>query len=292
MNILKKTLGAAVGALGLLFASGAGAAEYALLSTGATHDINSAIFTAYPQQPTGSGNIDPFVRLKRDGTTAEGYNTTVIPTYDNFGGAGFNHEITVGGVGFISTPGGTVMRFLLDIDQTSSNPLLSLDKVQIYISTVANQSVSIGSLANSALVYDMDAGGDNYVKLDYNLNNGSGSGDMTLDIPLAMFMAAFAAYDADAGNLVKFNGDTGLMNGAFIYLYSRFGDQPGMEDNDGFEEWTHFNGNPLEEQPCDPRVEDCGPREIPEPGSLVLFSLGLLGSAIVVRRGRQRWMRG
>ncbi|XLZ71531.1 PEP-CTERM sorting domain-containing protein [Massilia sp. SR12] len=287
MSILKKTVGAAIGAISLFLASGAGATEFALMTTGASHDINSAIFTAYPAQPTGSGVIDPFVRLKRDGAIAEGYNTTVIPTYNNFGGAGFNHEITIGGVGFISTPGGTVMRFLLDIDQTASSPLLSLDKVQIYISTVANQSVNIGSLINSALVYDMDAGGDNYVKLNYNLNNGSGSGDMTLDIPLAMFMSAFTAYDADPGNLVKFGADANLMNGAFIYLYSRFGDQNGMADNDGFEEWTHFNGAGIEEPPCNPAIEDCGPREIPEPNSLILFSLGLLGSAFAIRRGRR-----
>ena len=99
---------------------------------------------------------------------------------------------------------------------------------------------------------------------------------MILDIPIEMFAGAFAALGLDTED---------LQNGAYLYLYSRF-----ERNNDGYEEWTHFQGEPIGETPCDPAVEDCGPNFIPEPNSMLLFGLGLLGSAIAVKRGR-RWDR-
>lgn len=39
--------------------------------------------------------------------------------------------------------------------------------------------------------------------------------------------------------------------------------------------------------PCDPAVEVCGPQEIPEPGTLALIGLGLLGAGALGRRRRQ-----
>lgn len=289
MKILKKTLGAAVGAISLLLASNVLAApmQYDLLTLPGTVIINDGVYRSVPEQPTGTGKIDPFVRLKTPGNVNQGYNTDVIGTYNNFGTDEWNHEIQVGPVGFIDTASGPVMRFLLDINQTGNDAgrYLSLDSVQIYISTIANQSVAVENLANSALVYSMDALEDSFIKLDYLLNNGSGSGDVTLDIPLQMFLDAFAAYDTTFGTY--FGTDTDLQNGAYIYLFSRFGDQDGMHNNDGYEEWTHFNGAPIGLPPCE---VDCGPNFIPEPNSMLLFGLGLLGSAIAVKRGR-RWDR-
>jgi hypothetical protein len=263
-------------------------AVVSLVTANSTGTINGATYTQVPAQPTGSGVLDSFVRIRDNQAIVQGYNTTVSGTYQNDGTNTFNHEITVGQIGLIDTngalPGGEVMRFLLDINQTGANPLLSLNEVQIFLSSTPNQSIEpvllngqLLPLANSTLVYQMDAGGDNTVELNYALNSGSGSGDMTLDITLAMLNAAFAA----AGLTTD-----AQKNGAYIYLYSRFGDP--NANNDGYEEWTNFQGNPIGETPCDPATQDCGPRELPEPGSLALISLGLLGAAFVSKRSRRR----
>lgn len=290
MKNFKKTVGATAGALALLFSWNAQATIVDLTAANNTGTINGATYTQVPAQPTGSGVLASFVRV-RDASSAivQGYNTTVSGTYQNDGTDTFNHQMTVGQIGLIDTngalPGGEVMRFLLDINQTGANPLLSLDEVQIFLSSTPNQSIEpvlangqLLPLANSTLVYQMDAGGDNRAELDYSLNGGSGSGDMTLDITLDMLNAAFAA----AGLITD-----AQKNGAYIYLYSRFGEHNG--NNDGYEEWTNFQGNPIGETPCDPATQDCGPREIPEPNSLALISLGMLGAACLSRRSRRWW---
>jgi len=287
MKVIKTLIAPAIAALALAAGFEAQATTIDLTTAGASGSINGATYTQVPAQPTGSGYIDSFVRIRDNQSTVQGYNTTVSGTYQNDGTDTFNHEVTVGSIGFLDlngagTPGGEVMRFLLDINQTKANPLLLLSEVQIFLSTSPNQSIEpvlaqgqLLPLASSWIVYQMDAGGDNGAQLNYALNSGSGSGDMTLDIPIAMFDAAFAGL-----------GLTTLdqKNGAFLYLYSKF-----EGNNDGFEEWTHYQGNPLGETPCDPQIQDCGPREIPEPNTMMLFSLGLLGTAIIVKR--RRWSR-
>lgn len=288
MSVIKTLLAPAFAALALGVGIGAQAAPLDLTTAGAFGTINGATYTQVPPQSTGSGVIDPFVRIRDNQATVQAYNTRVSNTYQNDGTDTYNHEVTVGSIGFIdingADAGGEVMRFLLDINQTKANPFLLLSEVQIFLSTSPNQSIEpvLGQgdllpLALSALVYQMDGAGDDGAQLNYALNSGSGSGDMTLDIPLSMFAGAFASLGLN---------DAVSQNGAYLYLYSRF-----EGNNDGFEEWAHYSGNPIGEEPCNPAVEDCGPREIPEPNSLILFSFGLIGAALAIKRGRQRWMR-
>lgn len=255
-----------------------------LTTAGATGSIGVGTYTQVPQQPTGTGFINSFVRISAASQAiVQGYNTTVNGTFDNVSSDEFDHEITVGQVGVITVGSGDVMRFLLDINQTGSDPLLNLDEVQIFLSTTANQSTEsftgtgLVDLANAALVYQMDAGDvGNMVTLDYSLNTGSGSGDMTLDIAASALDPAFAALglttDVDK-------------NAAFIYLYSKFGSDPNA-NNDGYEEWAHAVGNPIGEPPCIPTPENnfCGQQEIPEPASLPLVASGLLGAWWAIRR--------
>jgi SdrD B-like domain len=65
-------------------------------------------------------------------------------------------------------------------------------------------------------VYDLDAGGDVTVKMDYRLNPGSGGGDVVVLIPESAF--------------------AGQTDSAFVYLYSQFGAT--WAANAGFEEWA------------------------------------------------------
>lgn len=263
-----------------------------LTSAGASGTItNNGVTATYTQvdpRPTGSGYIDPFVRIGMPGggpgnAIMEAYNTTAN-VLNNSSDNTFNHEIKVGQVGFITSGGSSFMRFILDINQTHSDPLLNLDDVQIFISTTPNQdSTSFNAqgllqLANSYLVYRQDdtdpPKSDNLVTLNYALGSGSGSGDMTLDIPQSAFNAAFAAFPG--GGLTT----DAAQNNAYIYLYSKFG-SGANENNDGFEEWAHTGaGVPI----C--TVPPCsgGGGGVPEPGSLGIVALGLLAMRRVTRR--------
>lgn len=296
MKFLKTLMGSAITAIAL---TAGGAAQAGLLDLtvggveGLSGTINTAFYQQVPPQPTGSGYIDSFVRVSSANlTTVQGYNTTVNNVYQNDSSDTFNHQVTVGQIGFLDlngadVAGGEVMRFLLDINQTSKNPTILLSEVQIFLSLTPNQSDSTAlangelvhlALADRALVYQMDAGDvTNGVLLDYSMNSGSGSGDMILDIPLSMFLPAWASLGLATDE---------AKNGAYLYLYSRF-----EGNNDGYEEWTHFQGNPFGEPGCVPTPEfPCTPNFIPEPNSMLLFGLGLLGSALVAKRGR-RWGR-
>ena len=106
------------------------------------------------------------------------------------------------------------------------------------------------------LRYDMDAGANNTVLLDYKRNSGgSGIADMALLIPSSVFLGANV-------------NDT-------VYLYSRFGgDVTGASADStsdaGFEEWTAGRGERTV--------------VVPEPSS---FLLGLIGAATLIARRRR-----
>lgn len=195
-----------------------------LTTAGASGSINGAFFQQINPQSTGTGVIQSFVRIQANGME-QGYNTDARPIetgFDTKVGA-FTHSINLNNVPKVKLDDGNFYRqFLLDINEKLPAKLLSLDSLQVSTASVGNLTgyTADGTYNSQAtLVYDLDGAGDDWIKLDYSLNHGSGSGDMFAYIPDSLF---------PTGN-------------PFVYLYSKFGDHNSSDA--GFEEWSVLKGN-------------------------------------------------
>jgi hypothetical protein len=237
INPFRRCVGATLAAIGVasLTMIPAGAVEYSLLTANSSQLINGAYFTNADPQSTGTGVISSFVRLQNS-PTQEGYNASARPVMPDVNTSPtFTRDIQLSEVPVVvnpaGAPAGSYYEFLLDINQIA-NPTtsyISLNKLQIY--TAANALTTANTLtaltSNATLRYDMDAGTDNRVQLNYDLNPGSGAGDLFVYVPVGAFGGA---------------GPT-----SYVYLYSHFGTEAGGTSypaNDGFEEWAVRVGTP------------------------------------------------
>ena len=164
--------------------------------------------------------IHSFVRVQTNAGMEQGYNTNARPLQLDENKNPRVHALPkLGDVPIVTEQGKLYREFLLDINQKANTPLLSLDELRLYVGDAPNlkgYDAGTHKLAGLDPAYDMDLGNDNWVKMNYRLNSGSGSGDVTVLIPV--------------GNWV-----TNRIRGK-IYLYSRFGDN--HANNSGFEEWA------------------------------------------------------
>jgi hypothetical protein len=216
-----------------------------LATRGSGDFINGAFFGQFDPRPTGTGYIDPFVRIQLNGGTGEeaGYNTEgqiEFQTKDD-GGHNWTHRLPLSDISVVERDDVYYREFILDIDQIGSKDgrYLSLDALRVYqVSDYTLTGYPSDFVPPDAdLIYSLDNGGDNWIKLNYTLNSGNGGGDMLALIP----------YDAFTGT------------GEYIIVYSQFGSQPGCLANDGFEEWAVRTETSI----------------IPVPGAVFLGSLGL-----------------
>ncbi|TWU28420.1 PEP-CTERM sorting domain-containing protein [Bythopirellula polymerisocia] len=204
-----------------------------LTTLGNTGNIGVGFFDTNVQQATGTGGFDTFSQQspQGNGTTSHAYNTTVNNTLDNKASDNFNRSILLSDIPIQNLSGVPHRRFSLDINESKGNgdEFLSLDEIQVFVGGTANSSVTSFTAGildhDGTLVYRMDTGMDNWVALDYSLNDGSGSGDMFFYLPDSLF-------DSFSGPDV-------------VTLYSQFGlqgvDPAGFTGNFGasanFEEW-------------------------------------------------------
>jgi len=181
---------------------------------------NGAEFDYTPAQPTGTGVIEPFLRLQAD-PTEQGYNTSGGTPFDDKAGI-WTHDIQFSDLKTttVSVNGTAYFQILLDVNEPNGKTsLISLDRLEFYTSPVGSKTTTdVPSLGT--LRWSLDGADDSYVLLDASRNKGSGSGDMFAFIPVSAF--------------------AGVSDKDYIYLFSRFGDQMAADGTSegGFEEWS------------------------------------------------------
>jgi hypothetical protein len=126
-----------------------------------------------------------------------------------------------------------------------NNDLLSLDQIQIYLNNLSGSVTGTDLTSLGTLIYNLDAGEDSLIKLNHS-DSGNGRADMTMYILDSLFTGS----------------------NPYVYLYSQFGTT--YSTNDGPEEWGVR--------------EDVTHASTPEPTSLTLLGLGLLGLTSLGKR--------
>src|SRR2546423_2047251 len=210
-----------IAAAALVFANGARATVVDLINGDSgtiTNSYGTAIFDFTQPQPTGTGYIDPFLRVQAD-PTEQGYNTSgVTPAgpFDDKAGI-WTHDLTFADLmtTAVTIGGQDYFKLLLDVNEpggTKSN----IDLLDLRFYTSSQGSLTTTDLSQlGTLRYALGDG--NSVLLDASRNHGSGSGDMFAYIPVTAF--------------------AGAASGDFVYMYCKFGSAD-YQSQGGFEEWT------------------------------------------------------
>jgi len=223
-------------------------------------------------QPAGTGVLDPFLRIQRNGHES-GYNTSYGFPLDDKHPEGFTHAIHLGDIPLVTIGGHQYREFLLDVNQVDSenhgSGAISINQIQIFQSAFdvggsnSDFNLQAASPTDNALLSLTELSAVERFRLNGSsvsatknieiwANEGNGSG--TADMLFYVDNDAFAAGDS-----------------SFITMFSQYGQPNGTYSSlSGFEEWavrkTDGHGVPL------PPPGPAAPGTVPAPAGLVLIA--------------------
>jgi hypothetical protein len=212
--------------------------------------VNSAIFQLFEAGgSSGTGVLEPFLRLQANGTE-EGYNVdhALAGSMPDVKTGSWTHDFQLSYlsnqiVGIVQPDNTVKLYYQFLLDYAENDDLLSIDEIQIYtgpkITSGGNTLTTITGDASYTLRYDLDAGGDNWIKLNDPTDSGNGTANLIFLVPLDNF--------------------TGASMTDYVYFYTSMGNT--YSTSSSFEEWGVLKG---------------GVPEVPEPASM-LFGALLLG---------------
>jgi hypothetical protein len=198
-----------------------------LTTQGSEGVLNGAIFSqlnagANPNDPTHTFlTLQERTLLGSIFTAEEGYNTDARPLqFDAIGGPDETRALQLGEAPVIMRDGVAYREFLVTVRQPSFVPTITLDEFRIFVGSSGNlrgYNTSNDRLAGLSASYNLDAGSNNAVRLNDNLNR-SATADMAVLIPESVFANATAD--------------------SYVYVYSRFSSFPGTSVLSGSESWS------------------------------------------------------
>jgi len=188
--------------------------------------IDDVVFETSLVQPASPPNFFTFEEVQHNGFE-QSYNTDGATQFDTKTA----HSVLLAQVPIVIGDGsnGTVdgvayREFLLNLNEPNAGtkPFLSLDSLQIWQEesgslTDFTPGAGFSGAHTNNLVYNLDAGSDQWVGLNDSLSRGNGQSDLAVLIPDSLFI----------------NDGTNR----YVYLYSAFGAQPGWDAGGGFESW-------------------------------------------------------
>ena len=281
-------------------------------------------FVRIQEQANGTqwNKVDPANGIESGfNTSAQDKSSALLDDHDN-GGSNWNHAIQLGDLCKVTVNGIDYYQFTLDINEQgntkySDNSGLSLDEFKLFYAdsgsidswTGANDNSGYSDfmLDGATLAYNMDgpiggtsaiggdAGGDASILMDYQNFSGSGKGiDLQALVPVANFAGAtdksyiylYSKFGATGDKCL--NPTTSAKHGTTISgdsaCYGPDGNPISTKDNPtkagslsmvadaGFEEWSLACKKPG----CD--------HTVPEPQTLALMGLGVIGLILTRRR--------
>lgn len=224
--------------------------------------IDNTLWTNTPLiQSSGTGVFDPFLRVQNNGTET-GMNTDGAPPLDTKAGI-WTHSLQFSELSVLNVNGTDYYIFSVDINEPNGDKaFLTLNELRIY-NVAGNGALGTEAAVAAAgtLKYDLDAITDQHVLMDYRISNtGSGEHDMDFGIPVSFF--------------------AGVSGSDYLYMVVNLGDvgsADAFDSADGFEEIHALTGGSS-------TSTTTTTTEGPEPGTIALFGMGLIGLAAARRK--------
>lgn len=181
-----------------------------------TATVNGAIWEQFPgDKSAGTGNFNTYLSMQAQGsnTTQLGYNSN-RKTLEFDEKKSWTMALPLAVVPVVEVGGILYREFVVDINESKPQNLISLDKFQIWQTNLIDLSgydLSNYSFPTGASkVYDIDTNGDASLTLDYLVNSGSGWHDYRVLIPNAWFDQSIQYVTMFAYHGLNHRSDTGF----------------------------------------------------------------------------------